>query len=57
MFSERTYQVILLPQMEVAEQSCTLGEANAWINAYNEVIQGQPSRAVIGQETRQLEAA
>ena len=57
MSNERTYLVILLPQMEVVQRSYNLREANAWIHAYNEVIEGRPSRAVIGQETQQREAA
>jgi len=57
MSNKRVYQVILLPQMDVVQRSCDLSEANAWIHAYNEVIQGRPSRAVIGQETPEAKVA
>ncbi len=56
MSNERNYQVVLLPKMEVVEQACTLGEAQAWIRAYNEVIGGSPTEAVIAQKNAGREA-
>ena len=50
MSSERKYQVLLLPEREVAERGCSLREASAWIGAYNQIIEGEPSLAVIGEE-------
>ena len=42
MSSERVYEVMLLPAMEVAERFCTLREAEAWMRTYNEVAGGFP---------------
>lgn len=43
---ERPYEVMLLPQMEVAACHCTLREADAWMRAYNEASRG-PTIAVV----------
>jgi hypothetical protein len=44
------YQVLLLPQREVAASHQTLGEALAWARTYN-AAQGAPQvRAVIAEE-------
>lgn len=50
----QTYQIILLPEMEVAERHLTLREASAWIRAYNETIsESLPDRqAVIAEEPK-----
>jgi hypothetical protein len=45
-----TYEIVLLPRMEVAERRLTLAEARAWMHAYNDVMDGRPYRAVIGEE-------
>ena len=51
MFDQQRYQVVLLPQMEVVQRACSLREAGAWIAAYNEVMQDEPGRAVIAEES------
>lgn len=50
MATKVTYQVILLPKKEVAARGCTLAEANAWMQAYNQVLDGGPPVAVIAEE-------
>lgn len=51
MSSERTYEVMLLPKMEVAERFCTLREADAWMRTYNDVAGGFPL-AVVAEDRR-----
>jgi hypothetical protein len=46
----RTYQVVVLPQGEVAARGCSLTEAEAWIRTYNEIMQPGPQQAVIAEE-------
>jgi hypothetical protein len=46
----RTYQVVVLPQGEVAARGCSLREAEAWIRTYNEIMQPGPHQAVIAEE-------
>jgi len=50
MFHDRMYQIVLLPQTEVVERACSLREARAWIRAYNEIMEGEPSQAVIAEQ-------
>jgi len=49
MMSNRKYQVMLLPDMEVIEEGLSLEEADAWQGAYNSVIHGDPHTAVIAE--------
>lgn len=53
MSTKITYQVILLPQREVAARGCSLAEANAWMQAYNHVLNGGPPVAVIAEEAKE----
>jgi len=50
MTTKVTYQVILLPKQEIAARGCTLAEANAWMQAYNQVLDGGLPVAVIAEE-------
>ena len=51
------YQVLLLPQREVAARHQTLAEASAWVRTYNEALASPQVRAVIAEEVRQEHAA
>ena len=44
------YQVLLLPQREVAARHQTLAEASAWVRTYNEALASPQVRAVIAEE-------
>ena len=44
------YQVLLLPQREVAARHQTLAEASAWVRTYNEALAAPQVRAVIAEE-------
>jgi len=50
MEARRQYQIVLLPRCEVAQRGHTIGEAAAWIKAYNEIMRDEPRRAVIAEE-------
>ena len=51
------YQVLLLPQREVAARHQTLTEASAWVRTYNEASASPQVRAVIAEEVREEHAA
>ena len=51
------YQVLLLPQREVAARHQTLAEASAWVRTYNEASASPQVRAVIAEELREEQAA
>ena len=50
------YQVLLLPQREVAARHQTLAEASAWVRTYNEALASPQVRAVIAEEVHQEHA-
>lgn len=50
MKSVPTYQVMLLPTLDILVSGYTLREAAAWIEVYNLIFQEEPNRAVIGEE-------
>lgn len=56
MKTESFFQVILLPHREVGARNCTLAEAQAWMQAYNHVMEGQPWTAVIAEEPQRAES-
>ena len=47
-----TYQVMLLPTLEILVGGYSLREAAAWIEVYNLIFQEESIRAVIGEEVR-----
>lgn len=53
----RTYRVVLLPKQEVAAAGLSLREAQAWVNAYNQVMRDARRQAVIAEEHIQRDAA
>jgi hypothetical protein len=44
------YSVVLLPARETVCRGLTLRDASAWIQTYNQVIQGKPYQAVIAEQ-------
>lgn len=44
------YSVVLLPTRETVVRGLTLRDASAWIETYNQVMQGRPYQAVIAEE-------
>lgn len=52
-----TYRVVLLPKQEIAETGLSLREAQAWVNAYNQLMRDARRQAVIAEEHTQREAA
>lgn len=46
----RRYQVLILPHCEVAQEGCTLREAEAYIATYDSVMKEPKTRAVIAIE-------
>jgi hypothetical protein len=53
----RTYRVLILPKRTVAATGLSLSEAAAWIQGYNAIFEGLPSRAVVDEETPNASAA
>lgn len=51
------YRVVLLPKQEVAVSSLSLREAQAWVNAYNQIMRSLHRQAVIAEELPQRDAA
>lgn len=51
MVEQQNYQVILLPQMEIAAHCISLAEASTWIHEYNGVMQSEKNLAVIAEES------
>jgi hypothetical protein len=47
----RTYSVLLLPRYEIVARGLSYREANAWVQTYNDALQGEPARAVMAEET------
>ncbi len=54
---ELTYRVVLLPRMEIAASGLSLREAQAWAQAYNQIMQSLERQAVIAEELPQRAAA
>ena len=52
-----TYRVVLLPQMEIAAERLSLREAQAWVQAYNQIMQSPRRQAVIAEEQGERQAA
>jgi phage protein D len=54
---ERSYRVVLLPKQIVAARSLSLREAQAWVQAYNQVLRDARRQAVIAEEVNATETA
>lgn len=52
-----TYRVVLWPQMEVAAQGLSQREAQAWVQAYNQIMQSPRRQAMLTQEQGENRAA
>lgn len=46
----RLYSVLVLPKYEVVAHGLSFREATAWVQTYNEVVQGNPTHAVLAEE-------
>jgi hypothetical protein len=46
----RLYSVLVLPKYEVVAHGLSFREATAWVQTYNEVVQGHPTHAVLAEE-------
>lgn len=46
----KTYSVLLLPKYEIVARGMTYRDANAWVQTYNDALQGEPTRAVMAEE-------
>lgn len=53
----QTYKVVLMPSMEVAAKGLSLREAQAWVQAYNQIMQSPQRQAVIAEEVPAKNAA
>jgi hypothetical protein len=53
----QTYRVVLLPSLEIAASGLSLREAQAWVKAYNQIMQSPVRQAVIAEEVPNREAA
>ena len=47
---ERLYRVVLLPKQIVVAAALSLREAQAWVQAYNQVLRDARRQAVIAEE-------
>jgi hypothetical protein len=47
----RTFSVLLLPRYEIVARGLSYRDANAWVQTYNDALQGEPARAVMAEET------
>ena len=55
--ANRTYSVLLLPKYEIVARGLSYRDANAWVQTYNDALQGEPARAVMAEETSHGTAA
>jgi hypothetical protein len=46
----KTYSVLLLPKYEIVARGLSYRDANAWVQTYNDALQGEPARAVMAEE-------
>ena len=51
------YRVVLMPSLEVAASGLSLREAQAWVQAYNQIMQSPTRQAVIAEEVPAKKAA
>lgn len=49
----KTYSVLLLPRYEIVARGMSYRDANAWVQTYNDALQGEPTRAVMAEEVGQ----
>jgi hypothetical protein len=49
----KTYSVLLLPRYEIVARGMSYRDANAWVQTYNDALQGEPTRAVMAEEVSQ----
>lgn len=46
----RLYSVLVLPKYEVVAHGLSFREATAWVQTYNDAVQGNPTHAVLAEE-------
>ena len=49
---QQSYRIVLLPGTEVVARFLTIGEARAWIDAYNAIMRDESHEATIAEETK-----
>lgn len=52
-----TYRVVLWPQMEIAAHGLSQREAQAWVQAYNQILQSPRRQALLAEEQVENRAA
>jgi hypothetical protein len=46
----RLYSVLVLPKYEVVAHGLSSREATAWVQTYNDAVQGNPTHAILAEE-------
>lgn len=46
----RLYSVLVLPKYEVVAHGLSFREATAWVQTYNDAVQGNPTHAILAEE-------